>query len=84
MIGEMKIATAAERPELLVPAWERTCDTLPEYNNHGDVLNEYWPRLTEAAGLSFDPLSVTVTRSSLVRARSASDGRYGRGPAGGD
>ena len=43
----MKIATAAERPELLGPAWERTRDTLPEYNNHGDVLNEYWPRLTE-------------------------------------
>jgi hypothetical protein len=47
MIGEMEIATAAERPDLLLPAWERTCDTLPEYNNHGDVLNEYWPRLTE-------------------------------------
>jgi hypothetical protein len=43
----MKIATAAERPELLGPAWDRTRDTLPEYNNHGDVLNEYWPRLTE-------------------------------------
>ena len=47
MIGGMTIATAAERPELLLPAWERTCDTLPEYNNHGDVLNDYWPRLTE-------------------------------------
>jgi GNAT superfamily N-acetyltransferase len=22
-------------------------DVLPEYNNHGDVLNVYWPRLTE-------------------------------------
>jgi len=43
----MKIATVAERPELLGPAWDRTRDTLPEYNNHGDVLNEYWPRLTE-------------------------------------
>ena len=43
----MKIATAAERPELLEPAWDRTRDTLPEYNNHGDVLNKYWPRLTE-------------------------------------
>ena len=42
----MKIATAAERPELLGPAWDRTRDTLPEYNSHGDVLNEYWPRLT--------------------------------------
>ena len=41
------MATAADRPELLEPAWERTRDTVPEYNNHGDVLNEYWPRLTE-------------------------------------
>ncbi len=36
----MKIATAAERPELVEPAWEATRDTLPEYNNHGDVLNQ--------------------------------------------
>jgi GNAT superfamily N-acetyltransferase len=43
----MKLATAAERPDLLAPAWERTRDTMPEYNNHGDVLNEFWPRLTE-------------------------------------
>jgi len=42
----MKIATAAERPGLVGPAWDRTQETLPEYNNHGDVLNEYWPRLT--------------------------------------
>jgi hypothetical protein len=42
----MKIATAAERPELLEPAWEATRDVFPEYNNHGDVLNQYWPRLT--------------------------------------
>jgi hypothetical protein len=32
---------------LLEPSWERTKDALPEYNNHGDVLNEYWPRLTD-------------------------------------
>jgi hypothetical protein len=43
----VRIATASERPDLLRPAWERTRDTIPEYNNHGDVLNEYWPRLTE-------------------------------------
>ena len=47
MIDEMDVATASERPELLEPAWERTSDTFPEYNNHGDVLNEFWPRLTE-------------------------------------
>jgi hypothetical protein len=43
----MKTATAADRPELIDRAWERTRDTLPEYNNHGDVLNVYWHRLTE-------------------------------------
>jgi hypothetical protein len=43
----MHIATAGERPDLLDPGWERTRDTLPEYNNHGDVLAGYWPRLTE-------------------------------------
>ena len=43
----MDIATAAERPDLLEPSWERTRDVFPEYNNHGDVLNVYWPRLTE-------------------------------------
>jgi hypothetical protein len=43
----LSFATAAERPELLEPAWERTWDVMPEYNNHGDVLNEYWPRLTD-------------------------------------
>ena len=43
----MRAFTAAERPELLEPAWERTRDTMPEYNNHGDVLNAYWGGLTE-------------------------------------
>lgn len=43
----MRIATVAERPDLVEPAWELTRDTLPEYNNHGDVLNRYWGRLTD-------------------------------------
>jgi GNAT superfamily N-acetyltransferase len=43
----MEIVTVAERPELTDPAWERTSDVFPEYNNHGDVVNRYWPRLTE-------------------------------------
>jgi GNAT superfamily N-acetyltransferase len=43
----MRALTVAERPDLAGPAWERTRDTLPEYNNHGDVLNRYWPRLTD-------------------------------------
>jgi GNAT superfamily N-acetyltransferase len=41
------VASAAERPELIERAWELTRDVLPEYNNHGDVLNRYWGRLTE-------------------------------------
>ena len=43
----MQVVTAAERPDLAGPAWERTRDTLPEYNNHGDVLGRYWGRLGE-------------------------------------
>jgi hypothetical protein len=37
----------AERPDLTEPAGELTSDLFPEYNNHGDVLNTYWGRLTE-------------------------------------
>ena len=44
---EMKFVTVAERPDLTEPAWELTHDAFPEYNNHGDVLNLYWGRLTE-------------------------------------
>lgn len=47
MIQVVKTATVAERPDLVEPGWERTRDTLPEYNDHGDVLNVYWGRLTE-------------------------------------
>jgi hypothetical protein len=43
----VKAATVAERPDLAEPAWELTRDVLPEYNNHGDVLNRYWGRLTD-------------------------------------
>jgi GNAT superfamily N-acetyltransferase len=43
----VRALTAAERPDLLEPSWERTRDAFPEYNNHGDVLNAYWGRLTE-------------------------------------
>ena len=43
----MEFVTVAERPELVEPAWEATADAFPEYNNHGDVLNRYWGRLTE-------------------------------------
>lgn len=43
----MQAFTVAERPDLTEPAWELTRDLFPEYNNHGDVLNRYWGRLTE-------------------------------------
>jgi hypothetical protein len=43
----VNVFTVAERPDLAEPAWEATSDTFPAYNNHGDVLNEYWGGLTE-------------------------------------
>jgi hypothetical protein len=43
----MRVVTVAGRPDLVEPAWERTRDLFPEYNNHGDVLDRYWDRLTE-------------------------------------
>jgi hypothetical protein len=45
----MDVVTARERPDVLESSWELIKDTLPEYNNHGDVLNEYWPRLVNEA-----------------------------------
>ena len=69
MSTRVPIATASERPDLLGPAWERTRDTMPEYNNHGDVLNEYWPRLTEELP-EFQFHLVTDEDEILARARS--------------
>jgi hypothetical protein len=43
----MQTVTVAERPDLVERAWEDTSDTIPEYNNHGDVINAYWGRLSE-------------------------------------
>lgn len=39
--------TVQERPDLVKPAGKATADAFPEYNYHGDVINHYWPRLTE-------------------------------------
>jgi hypothetical protein len=43
----LRAVTCAERPDL----WERSDEEItgvwPEYNVHGDVLNEYWGRLDE-------------------------------------
>ena len=41
------VRTVRERPDVLDRAWELTRDVFPPYNNHGDVLNVYWDRLTE-------------------------------------
>jgi hypothetical protein len=65
----VKIATAAERPELLEPAWDRTRDAMPEYNNHGDVLDVYWPRLTEERA-DFQFHLIGENDEILARARS--------------
>jgi hypothetical protein len=43
----VNVYTYAERPDLAEPVYEAIADTFPEYNNHGDVLNEYWGGLTE-------------------------------------
>ena len=41
----MQAVSVREREDVAERAWELTRDTRPEYNNHGDVLNVYWPRL---------------------------------------
>jgi hypothetical protein len=41
----LTVFTAAERPDLVERAWAATRDTLPEFNNHGAILNRYWDRL---------------------------------------
>ena len=78
------LVTVAERPDLAEPAWEATRDVLPEYNNHGDVLNRYWPRLTEErAELQFH--LVGEDGAILARARSIAlrwDGTVADLPAG--
>ena len=69
----MRAYSVAERSELAEPAWERTRDTMPEYNNHGDVLNAYWGRLTaERPDFQFhvvDDDDVIVARARSVPVR---------------
>jgi hypothetical protein len=80
----VKTATVAERPDLVGPGWERTRDTLPEYNNHGDVLNVYWPRLVDERP-EFQFHLVDERDEVLARARSISlrwDGTVDDLPAG--
>jgi hypothetical protein len=65
----VRLATVAERPDLAEPAWLRTKDTMPEYNNHGDVLNVYWSRLTDVHP-EFQFHLVDEDDAILARARS--------------
>jgi hypothetical protein len=43
----VRIATVAERPDLVDPGRRKTRDTPPEYDNHSDVLSVCWGRLDE-------------------------------------
>src|SRR6266542_2481372 len=82
--SEMKTVTVAERPDLTEPAWQATRDVIPEYNNHGDVLNRYWGRLTEERP-EFQFHLVGDGDAILARARSIPvhwDGRIEDLPAG--
>jgi len=45
--GSLKIVSARERPDLAERAGGRADDVWPEYNKHGDVLNQYWGHLGE-------------------------------------
>lgn len=45
LAGSLKIVTARERPDLAERAGERSGQVWPEYNKHGDILNQYWGRL---------------------------------------
>jgi GNAT superfamily N-acetyltransferase len=65
----MKFVTVAERPDLTEPAAELTSDAFPEYNNHGDVLDRYWGRLTEERP-EFQFHLVGEDEAILARARS--------------
>ena len=57
-----------ERPDIAERAWELTQDAMPEYNNHGDVLNHYWSRLN--AELPDFQFHVVDGDDILARARS--------------
>jgi hypothetical protein len=82
--GAVSIATVVERPDLVEPAWRATQDVLPEYNGHGEVLNRYWPRLTEERP-EFQFHLVGAGGEILARARCLPvrwDGTVGDLPAG--
>src|ERR687885_2136082 len=66
---DIQTLTVVDRPDVSEPAWERTRDVLPEYNNHGDVLNRYWSRLTQEQP-EFQFHLVDRSGEILARARS--------------
>lgn len=68
-MGVVTMVTVAERPELTGRAWDATADVLPEYNNHGDILNVYWPRPTEELPEFQFHLIDAEARFSLARVR---------------
>ena len=75
----LTLHTAAERPDL----WERGIDSVdvwPEYNLHGDVLNQYWGRLdVELADFQFvlhDEDTDEVVAEGQVWAGGTRLGRY--------
>src|SRR5262245_16132177 len=64
----LTVLTVADRPDLVERAWVATRDTLPEYNNHGAILNRYWDRLVgERPEFQFRRVEDDVP---VVRARS--------------
>jgi hypothetical protein len=62
----MDVVTVAERPELVEPAWERTSDVLPEYNNHGDVSGTLPAGIDGAIARGFDEGAVNVLCALVV------------------
>jgi hypothetical protein len=80
----VKVSTVAGRPDLVEPGWDATRDVIPEYNNHGDVLNRYWGRLTQERP-DFQFHLVGDADEILARARSIAirwDGNVADLPAG--
>jgi hypothetical protein len=81
---KIAIATVSERPDLTERAFERTDDALREYNQHGDVLNRYWGRLTQERA-EFQFHLVDEADEILARARALPihwDGRIDDLPGG--
>ena len=80
-----RVFTCAERPDLWQRSEEEITGVWPEYNHHGDVLNEYWGRLDgELADFQFvlhdEEADVPLAQGHTVPC--AWDGSVGGLPAG--